>query len=223
MRLKLLSLVLMCLFARTCSADVTGNSGNDGGAIPDNTPAGYVSTVTITDSELIEDAKFCVEGLTHSWIGDLIITISHSTSGKSATLVHRVGTTTDPNSVGDSSDVNGTYMFQDGNASIWSEAANGNTDYVVSPGLYAASGVNEAVVSLNALFGGELTNGNWTFTISDNNATQTGTFLQTSVEFVSSIPEPGTMAIVVVGTLFGGVLLRRHYQKQLKSQTEKTA
>jgi subtilisin-like proprotein convertase family protein len=223
MRLGLLSIALMCLFASTGFADVTGNSGNDGGAIPDNTPAGYVSTVTITDSEIIEDAKFSIEGLTHSWIGDLIITISHSTSGKSATLMHRVGTTSHPNSVGDSSDVNGTYMFQDGNASIWSEAGNGDTDYVVNPGVYAASGVNEAFVSLNTLFGGELTNGDWTFTISDNNATQTGAFLQTSVEFVSSIPEPGTMAIVVVGTLFGGVLLRRRHQKKLKSREEKTA
>lgn len=222
MRSRLLSLALTCLFASTSLADVTGNSGNDGGSIPDNTPSGYVSTVTITDSEVIEDAKFSIEGLNHSWIGDLIITISHSTSGKSATLMHRVGSTSNPNSTGDSSDVNGTYMFQDGNSSIWSEAANGDTDYVVTPGLYDASGVNETAVSLNALFGGELTNGDWTFAISDNNATQTGSFVQTSVEFVSAIavPEPGTMAIVVMGTLFGGVLLRRRHYGKSKSNVK---
>ena len=214
MRIGLLTITLMCAFASVGFGDVVGNSNGDGGSIPDNDSGGYVSTVTITDSEIIQDASFSIEGLDHSWIGDLIISVTHSTSGKSALLMHRVGTTSNPNSVGDSSDVNGTYTFQDGNASIWSEAANGDTDYVVTPGTYDASGVNEAVVNLNSIFGGEVTNGDWVFNISDNNATQSGTFFQTSVSFVSAIPEPGAMATLIVGTLFGGIYLRRRYHQQ---------
>jgi subtilisin-like proprotein convertase family protein len=218
MKIGLLTLTLVCAINSVGFGDVIGNSNGDGGSIPDNTPGGYISTVTITDAEIIQDASFSIEGLQHSWIGDLIIEVTHSTSGKSALLVHRVGTTANPSSVGDSSDVNGTYTFQDGNASIWSEAANGDTNYVVTPAVYDASGVNEAVVNLNSIFGGEVTHGDWVFNISDNNATQTGTFFQTSVSFVSAIPEPGAMATLVIGTLFGGIYLRRRYQKQKSVQ-----
>ncbi len=214
MKIGLLTLTMLCVITSFGFGDVIGNSNGDGGTIPDNSPGGYISTVTITDSEIIQDASFSIEGLQHSWIGDLIIEVTHSTSGKSALLLHRVGTTSSPGSVGDSSDVNGTYTFQDGNASIWSEAANGDTDYVVTPAVYDASGANEVVVSLNSIFGGEMTNGDWVFNISDNNATQSGTFFQTSVSFVSAIPEPGATATLIIGTLFGGIYLRRRYQKQ---------
>ena len=215
-----LILVACSLVTASCLGDVIGNSGNDGGNIPDNDSAGYNSIVTITDSEIISDAKFIVEGLTHDWIGDLIITIAHSTSNKTATLMHRVGTNADPDSDGFPADMNGTYMFQDGNASIWTEAANGDTNYDVVAGTYAASGQFEAVVDLNSIFGGELTNGDWTFNISDNDGGELGAFVQTAVSFVSvaAVPEPGTMATIVVGTLFGGIFLRRRQQKKLKNE-----
>lgn len=219
MKLRLLGRVCTCL-AITCMmtsaamADVTGDSGNDGGAIPDNSSAGVVSTVTITESEVITNAHFSIEGLSHSWIGDLIVEVTHVQSGRSATLVNRVGTTSSSTSVGDSSDVNGTYTFSDGEPSIWTEAANGDTDFDVTPGKYAASGVNEAFVGLDSTFAGFSTAGDWEFRISDNNATQTGSYTQASVKFTTTaVPEPGTMATIVLGTLFGGVYLRRRHKK----------
>ena len=214
MKNGLLSVALVCIVASLGYGDVTGNSNGDGGSIPDNAPGGYVSTVTITDAEVIQDASFSIEGLQHSWIGDLIITVDHVNSGKSAVLMHRVGTTSNPGSVGDSSDMNGTYTFQDGNASIWSTAASGGTDFVVPSDVYDPSGVNESFVSLNSIFGGEVTNGDWVFTISDNNETQTGTFFQTSVDFITVVPEPGMMATLGIGVLLGGVCLRRRYQRK---------
>lgn len=207
-------LVAFGLFASTASADeVTGNSG-PGGAIPDSNSAGVNSTVTITDNEVIQDASFSIEGLQHSWIGDLIITVSHSTSGKSATLMHRVGTTSSPVSTGDSSDMNGTYTFNDGNPSIWTAAANGDTSFVVPGGTYDASGINEVPVSLNDIFAGETTQGTWTFNISDNNGQETGTFSQTSVRFITAVPEPGTYAAIVMSTILGGIYLRRRQLKK---------
>ncbi|MFK7767987.1 MAG: PEP-CTERM sorting domain-containing protein [Mariniblastus sp.] len=213
MKLRLLGnlitcIALTCLIGSSAMADVTGNSNGDGGTIPDNSSTGRLSTVTITDAEVISNAHFCIEGLDHDYIGDLIVTVSHSVSGKSATLMHRVGTTSSPTSTGDSSDVNGTYQFSDNAASIWTEAANGDTDYVVTPGTYSASGVNESLVSLDSIFAGETTAGVWTFNVSDNNPTQTGSFVQTSVKFTSAaVPEPGS--IFILGTLLGGVMLRR--------------
>ncbi|MEL7496242.1 MAG: PEP-CTERM sorting domain-containing protein [Planctomycetota bacterium] len=212
MRIRLpgfaMTLMALCFMTSQLNADVFGDSGENGVGIPDNT-AGVDSTVSISQNEVIQDASFSIEGLNHSWIGDLIITVSHSTSGKSATLMQRVGTTSNPNSTGDSSDMNGTYTFNDGNASIWTAAANGDTDFIVPGGTYDASGANESLVSLNDLFVGESTQGVWTFNVSDNNETQTGSFIRTSVSFVSVVPEPGTYAAIVMSMLVGGVLLRR--------------
>ena len=201
--------------------DVTGDSNNDGSFIPDNN-AGVLSTVTITESEIIESARFTIEGLQHTWIGDLIVTVTHLNTGSTATLFNRVGTTSSPTSAGDNSDINGAYTFADNSPSIWTEAANGDTDFLVQGGTYEASGVLEAFVSLDSIFGGESTFGDWQFTISDNNATQFGSFLQTSVEFetAAAVPEPGTMATVVLGTLFGGVYFRRRHQKKNPKQPE---
>lgn len=213
-----MTLAAFGLLATSASfADVFGDSGNDGGAIADNSSAGRNSVVTITANQVIQDASFSVEGLQHSWIGDLIITVSHSASGKSAVLMHRVGTTSTPGSTGDSSDMNGTYTFNDGNPSIWTAAANGDTDFITPSGTYDASGINESIVSLNDIFAGESTAGTWTFNISDNNENETGTFVQTSVNFVTAVPEPGTYAAVVMSTLLGGFYLRRRRMKKLST------
>lgn len=209
-----LAFLAIALLASPALGDVIGDSGLDGGNIPDNSVAGRTSVVTITENQIIQDASFSVEGLSHSWIGDLIITVAHSTSGKTATLMHRVGTTANPNSTGDSSDMNGTYTFNDGNPSIWTAAANGDTDFDVPASTYDASGINESLVSLNDLFAGETTQGDWTFTISDNNANETGSFVQTSVRFVTAVPEPGTYAAIVIATMFAGVYLRRRHQQK---------
>lgn len=193
------------LFAgATCWADVTGFSGGAAGGgltdIPDNDPGGITSTVSITDEEIITGAKFIIEGLDHEWVGDLTINVAHSTSGKSATLMHRVG----GGAVGDSSNLLGDYSFEDGALNIWSEAANGGTTYNMVPDTYAASGAGESMVSLNDIFAGELTSGDWTFTIADNNAAVAGRFFQTGVEFQSvAVPEPGALGVLMVAGLVG--------------------
>lgn len=203
-----LALLAGLVISSTLVADVTGfsddNNGN-GYVIPDN--GSIESLIQINQHERILSASFSIIGLDHSWIGDLIISVAHSTSGKTATLMHRVGTTSTTGSTGDSSDVNGTYTFRDGNPSIWTAAAGGDTNYVVPGGTYDASGENEAVVSLDQIFAGETTAGTWTFTLADANGTQEGEFLQTSLSMVS-VPEPGA-AWLLAGMLVGGFLGRR--------------
>ena len=92
--------------------------------------------------------------------------------------------------------------------------ANGDTNYELTPGTYAASGAGESAVDLASIFAGETTQGDWTFTISDNNGGETGSFTRTSIAFTSvAVPEPGAMATIVLGTLFGGVYFRKRQQK----------
>lgn len=48
-------------------------------AIPDNTPAGVTDTIIIADSGTITDLDVRLD-ISHSWIGDLIVTLEHQES-----------------------------------------------------------------------------------------------------------------------------------------------
>lgn len=197
------------------------NAGDSFITIPDNDPGGVTSTVTITESEIIESASFSINGLQHSWIGDLIITVENLTSGVSATLVNRVGSTGTPFSRGFDTNVNGTYTFADGNGSLASAAALGDTNFEVPAITYDASGFLEAEVSLDSIFAGQNTFGQYQFTISDNASSDTGVFTGVTVDFETvPVPEPGTMATIVLGTLFGGIYVRRRHGKKKKDDQD---
>jgi hypothetical protein len=221
MKLRLLgALAIACMAGSPVFADVVESSNQTSATtITDNDPNGVTSVVNITANETIQEARFGIEGLDHTWIGDLIMTVTHTESGKSATLMHRVGGAA---LLGDSSDVNGTYMFETAATnSIWTAASNTADDEVVAVGTYQATEDGEVPVDLDTIFGGGTTAGEWVFNISDNNLTQggsgepEGSFLRTSVNFRSvAVPEPGTMATVMFGTLLGGIYLRRRHQKK---------
>ena len=213
MKRSLLLTFIGCLLASPLFADVSGTSTHPSPRIiTDDDAAGVTSTVTITDSEIIQSAKFSINGLTHSWIGDLIITVENETTGSKATLMSRPGFEGVP--PGFSADVNGTYMFEDGGASIWTASNTNDSDFEVPEGTYAASDAGEAAVSLQTAFAGENTMANWKFTVTDTNATQIGQFISTSVNFTSvAVPEPGTMATVVFSTFLAGVYFRRRHLK----------
>ena len=211
------AMAIAVLMSSTAFADnVTGtNVGDAFITIPDSPGAGVTSTVTITESEIIESARFSIEGLQHSWIGDLIVTVSNLNTGAAATLFSRVGSTGSSISRGFATNVNGTYTFADGNGSLASNAANSDTNFEVPAITYDASGFLEAEVSLDSIFGGTSTFGDWQFTITDLAAPDNGFFTGVTVDFeTTAVPEPGTMATIVMGTLFGGVYLRRRHSKK---------
>jgi len=216
--LMILSLSLIC---STAVADIPWTGSGSGGAIPDNDPNGITNTVSITQNEIITDAKFRVEGLVHSWIGDLVITVTHN--GQTATLLERVGRAANApaGARGFDTNLNGTYAFVDTGQSIWTAAALNDTNAEVAPGTYEASGAGEIPINLG-VFNGTSTQGDWIFNISDRNGTALGEFTQTAVMFTSTaVPEPGTMATIVLGTMFGGLYFRRRHQKK-KSEKEET-
>ena len=189
----LLLTVSVASTANAQSGFIPGNSGNPAGVpieIADFNPAlsnddnTITSIVTITSEAVaaidnggtISDVFFTIEGLTHSHVSDLIVTVTHLESNRTATLFSRVGITDDGTDVGSNgivdnqngdgiganSNFSGSYRFQDGGDSLF-EVANATADNAVVPTLdtsvipqvpvYAASGANNGLVSLLSAFG----------------------------------------------------------------------
>ncbi len=148
--------------------------------IPDALSSGVSRTLTIAGSGVTIDSDgIAVKvGLTHSWVGDLIGTISNGTV--TADLFRRIGDTTGTG-VGDSSNLLGDHLFYDGAPSFTIAAAAGDTAFVIPAGPYAASGAIGAVVSLGAAFTGQPLDGTWTLFVSDNAGSDTGTITSFSV------------------------------------------
>jgi len=73
-----------------------------GGSIPDNSATGFSSSIVIPDGGTLN--AILVEGLTHTWVGDITITVSGI-----GDIVRRIGTSS-TNTVGDSSNFGGNYF-----------------------------------------------------------------------------------------------------------------
>ncbi len=186
-------------------ADLIDNSG-PGFSIPDNDPAGASSSIVIGANEIISDVDVTLFGADHTWVGDLVATIEHVDTATGATLFFRTGQI--GISSGDSSNLSGNYTFSDGGADWWAEAAARTGGEALTPGTYAASGFENAAVSLAAIFSGQSTAGTWTLTISDNSQDDFGLIAGWGLSFTSTpIPEPGTFGVLTFAGV--GLLVRR--------------
>jgi len=214
-------------FSATAYADVQGSTNNNTDiGIPDANAVGVpgsVSTVTITDAEIIEEVTFTIEGLAHTYVGDLVARVVHVESGRSATLFSRIGKDNPNVGIGDESNFDGDYDFSDAtNNMLWDEARLGPTGYTLrnkagdstnqpNPGIYrAAAGISGGPISLNDAFAGFTTEGTWRLEISDRNAFDLGSFREFGVSFVSSaaVPEPSTFVLMLAAG-FSGLAMRR--------------
>ena len=190
-------------------ADITNNSGA-GFLIPDNDPNGFSTDIVIGANETISDVSITLFGAGHTWIGDLVVTVSNGST--SADLLFRPGQvggagSGDSSNLGVPPDVPGgqipagaDYTFADGGADLWAAvAALGGTEFLPS-GTYGATTVDGVPVSLAALFGGQSTAGTWTLTISDNAGGDLGGIDGWGISFISTpaIPEPGSLALLSV-------------------------
>jgi subtilisin-like proprotein convertase family protein/uncharacterized protein YvpB len=63
---------------------------NQDKTIPDNDPSGVSSLITLDDSMYITDLDVRLD-VSHSWIGDLIVNLTHEETGKTVTLIDRPG------------------------------------------------------------------------------------------------------------------------------------
>jgi subtilisin-like proprotein convertase family protein len=136
-----------------------------GGSVPDGSPVGFASTMNVTASGSLQAIGIRIEGLYTTWCGDVVATLT-APDGTTVPLVTRIGLVT--SGWGDDSDLNGSYLFRDGSANIWTAAAAVGSGSPIPPGAYAASGAGSGnAVSLSAALGGKPIQGAWTLKLVD--------------------------------------------------------
>ena len=145
-------------------------------AIPDATPAGVTSTLTIAEDISIYDIRVVVNA-THTWVGDVKISLT-SPGGTTVDLLDQPGV---PATTFGCSIDNIAALFGDG------FAANEAVCPAASPWPGAAPEI--APSTPLAAFAGESTVGDWVLTISDNAAGDTGSLDSWSLQVAET---PGT-------------------------------
>ena len=175
-----------------------------GGAIPDNNSTGFSSIATITDDLLITDLSIIISGFTHTWVGDLVVTLTAPDGSTSADIMRRTG----PGIGGSPNDLDGNYTFADGGADWWSAAVNNNP---IPSGTYAASTDNGVFVSLATTFGGLSSLGDWTLNISDLAGLNAGAFTGWEIK-ATVVPVPAA-----VWLLGGGLIALWGLRRRLKN------
>jgi subtilisin-like proprotein convertase family protein len=188
------ALLIVAGFAISASAQTVFYGGGLGGAIPDNGGVGspLSSSIVIGDAGSITDIDLNLNGLSHTFVGDLIISLSNGST--SVELVNRPGVP-DFSGFGWAYNLGGDYIFDDAAGVTWQDV-NGNvqdTDFNIASGSY----LGEQALSA---FNGSSVAGTWTLSISDNAGADTGALGSWGVT-ITTIPAPAGLAILGLGGL----------------------
>ncbi len=137
--------------------------------IPDGTGAAVDRTITIPDTFSVGDVRLSLN-LTHGFIGDLMVTLTHGP--QTATIFHRVGLGT----LGSDATLHGIFDFTDSApATIWAQAPTPASGHPVPPGSYLCSDALANPVSLRQTFSGTSAAGAWSLHIVDASSGYSGT------------------------------------------------
>jgi subtilisin-like proprotein convertase family protein len=167
------------------------SSNNTAATIPDgndgtSTPGTVSRDIVIGTSGFVSDLTVTITGLNHTYVGDLIATLTNINTSTSVNLFNRIGRVAAPSygtPFGDNSNFNGTYSFSNTfTGDIWAAAASGGDAFNIPAGNYApstftASGsASVAPPSSLAPFTGQSLSSTWRLTIADWAGTDTGGF-----------------------------------------------
>ncbi|MBE7528546.1 MAG: hypothetical protein HND44_23745 [Chloroflexi bacterium] len=150
-------------------------------AIPDNNPAGITDSLSISDIGEISDLNVYLD-VSHTWVGDLIFTLTHQETSTSVTFVDRPGV---PASTFGCSgnDINAT-LDDEASSPVEDECA------ASTPTIQGSFTPNNPL----SAFDTEDLSGTWILTASDNVGGDTGTVNEWCVEVVVAVdPNTGTL------------------------------
>lgn len=182
-----------------------------GFGIPDGNSAGVSSDIVISDAFTLTNVRVTLNDLSHTWIGDLIATITHVGTGTTLSLFNRI------DSGNESSDFDGDYAFDDSfTTNLWTVASGLGSNTAVPTGDYYATGAGSSAKVFLSAFNGQSTAGTWRLNISDRSAGDLGSLGSWSVALTyaettaAAVPEPSTLVSAAMAGLVGlGVTLRR--------------
>jgi subtilisin-like proprotein convertase family protein len=180
-------------------------AGTNLGAIPDNDCNGTGRQVSFNVSGLtgpISNIRVGFTG-THSYIADLDVRLIAPGSVASQDIFTYVGN--DVSADGDSSDLNGTYVFFDtATGNLWAAAAAVDGNTAVPPGNYKARNVNNEVALLDPAFANlGNPNGVWILKFNDCTSSDTGSVTAATLTITGQSGSQLPSALDVAGRVVG--------------------
>lgn len=205
MRRTILPLVLVAAMASFAMADFTGSG--PGVANPDwNDGPGGINSSTISVAGTvgtITDVAISINGLQHTWGGDLSATLSNG-----GTTIDVFGIAVDSGGFSANVDITGgdfSFSSSAPPADTW-ETIIANAD-TTNGGTGTYDGGGDFFADFSA-FSGQSKDGDWTLEITDNAGLDTGSFTGWDLTITSTvIPEPATFGLIA--GLAGLAIVRR--------------
>lgn len=134
-------------------------------SIPDNDPTGINNKIQINDPGYIMDLDVKLD-VSHSWVGDLIFTLSHPDTDTKISLIDKPGYPVSANG-----------CDQDGINTILDDEISSPVENKCSTSPLAISGIYQPQENLSDFIGQNIS-GTWKLTVSDNYIADTGTLNQ---------------------------------------------
>ena len=177
------------------------SSGNNV-LIPDNSTVGATLDLVITDDAIIKDLNVGLI-ITHTWQGDLSVTLEHVGFGGPVSLINRPGVPQTVN--GFSADNFGNltsgvqFVLDDLAANVYDAPS------VAAPGTANITGPWKPDGGSLATFNGQSTLGTWRLRVLDSAALDTGAIRTLALLFdVNPIPGAGSLALLGMAGVLGG-------------------
>jgi subtilisin-like proprotein convertase family protein len=145
-------------------------------AIPDDSPRGVVSTLTISDDHEIADLDFRVDDLTHTWVGD-VTALLRAPNGLGSDLISYVGGGSDS---GPGDDFVNTVIDDQASGDLLLVTAasapfTGSWKPIFNNASWGGFGFSTDPTGTLSRYNGLSTKGDWTVLVSDQAAADTGT------------------------------------------------
>ncbi len=149
-------------------------------SIPDNNSSGVSRSISINDNRYLTDLDVRVD-ISHSWVGDLIVSLEHQDSGQIATLIHRPGIPASSFGCG-----------QKNIKAIFDDQLNSDAEHKCASTPAAISGIYLPYATFNRYVSNSI-HGRWILNVSDNSSSSTGKLNNWCIiAYLTNYPQPVT-------------------------------